>query len=322
MIGSHSVERLVADGHEVHALARNEAGAELLESIGARVVPGSVEDPSVWESLEGTDLILHAAAVLSRRATWSEFESVNVGATRLMIGAAKRLGARIIHISSVAVYGRTGIRPITEEAPFGELNEMDFYSRTKRLAEELLWDKAPRNGVRAVALRPCFVYGERDRLVVPRLVRAVRSPIIPIVGRGDNKLSMVYAGNVADAVRAAVRTPEASGAFNVTNDGNLTQRELFQLIAEAAGRSIITLRVPTRVASAAVQARSVLKFLITRHSRAGFATNAVKFLARENPFSSERAYRELNWQPSTPPAEGLARAVRWFVASGGAGHTT
>lgn len=115
MIGSHSVERLVADGHEVHALAGNEAGAELLESIGARVVPGSVEDPTVWESLEGTDLILHAAAVLPRRATWSEFESVNVGATRLMIGAAKRLGARIIHISSVAVYGRTGIRPITEE---------------------------------------------------------------------------------------------------------------------------------------------------------------------------------------------------------------
>lgn len=322
MIGSHSVERLVADGHEVHALARNEAGAELLESIGARVVPGSVEDPTVWESLEGTDLILHAAAVLPRRATWSEFESVNVGATRLMIGAAKRLGARIIHISSVAVYGRTGIRPITEEAPFGKLNEMDFYSRTKRLAEEVLWDEAAGNDMRAVALRLCFVYGERDRLVVPRLVRAIRSPIIPIVGRGDNKLSMVYAGNVADAVRAAVRTPDASGAFNVTNDGNLTQRELVQLIAEAAGRSVMTLRVPTRVVRTAVRAWSVLKFLVTRHRGAGLGDNAVTFLARENPFSSERAYRELNWQPSTPPAEGLARAVRWFLAAGGEGRAT
>ncbi len=176
--------------------------------------------------------------------------------------------------------------------------------------------------MRAVALRLCFVYGERDRLVVPRLVRAIRSPIIPIVGRGDNKLSMVYAGNVADAVRAAVRTPDASGAFNVTNDGNLTQRELVQLIAEAAGRSVMTLRVPTRVVRTAVRAWSVLKFLVTRHRGAGLWDNAVTFLARENPFSSERAYRELNWQPSTPPAEGLARAVRWFLAAGGEGRAT
>ena len=97
-------------------------------------------------------------------------------------------------------------------------------------------------------LRPTVIYGERDRLFTPRVIRAMRLPLVPRIGPGTNRLSCVYAGNVAAAAVAALDAPlQGFRAYNVTGDGPpaLSQRDrasaLQNLVPEGSHRFRIAL---------------------------------------------------------------------------------
>src|SRR2546421_6143945 len=104
LVGSHVVEALVARGEPVRALVRPASRAAVLR-LGAEAVTGDVTDPAAWQAAaRGVRAIVHAAAIVQRRASWDQYVAVNVDGTRLAVDAARTTGARLIHISSVAVY--------------------------------------------------------------------------------------------------------------------------------------------------------------------------------------------------------------------------
>jgi nucleoside-diphosphate-sugar epimerase len=238
---------------------------------------------------------------------------VNVGGTRLAVTAARSAGARLIHISSVAVYGGTAAYPTTperrdEDYAFQPIAETDFYGRTKRMAEDVVREAASgvRREVDAVVLRPTVIYGERDRLFTPRVIRAVRWPFIPQIGPGTNRLSCVYAGNVAAAAVTALDAPVGGfRAYNVTGDGPpaLTYGEFFDACAAAAGRRYRPIPIPTPLARVAIRL-----FTSGRLARA-----AVGFVTGENPYVDDRIRAELSWRPPTPAPEAIRRTVAWFL---------
>jgi len=320
LVGSHSIERLVSQGHEVVAMARSDAGMQIVRDLGANPVRGIVEDLESWRSARGAEVIIHAAALITTSTTWEAFERVNVHGTRLAVHAAAKTGARLVHLSSVAVYGRQPTAgnsgSVDESAPFGHIAAADSYARSKRLAEEVLWAEAERLGVSAVALRPCVIYGERERLFMSRLLSLLRFGVAPIVGSGTNTLAMVYVGNVIDAVVAALARPDVTGPFNVANDGGLTQREVYQIVAEVTGRPIRMVRFPVAAVVAFGTAWHLGHRILRPRRYSGFGSSSGHFIARNNPYSSARAERELKWQPTTPSREAWRRAVHWFVEHG------
>jgi len=318
LIGSHVIEALRARSEAVRALVRERAAVE-----GAEAVTGDLTDPAVWRrATAGVRGIVHAAALVAQRAPYAEFERVNVGGTRLAIAAARAAGARFVHVSSVAVYGRTaaytaGANAVTEDFPFHPIPEHDFYARTKRMAEAVVRDEAGRGGVDAVAIRPNVVYGERDRLFTPRLIRAVRRGVVPRVGPGTNHLSCVYAGNVASAIVAALDAPLSAGdfrAYNVTADAPPlpTQREFIAAFADALGVRMLRVPVPVFLARAGV--RVWTRWLRWRDPAryAGLGGAAVGFLIGENPYSMVRAQRELRWTPPFNARAAIRRSVAGF----------
>ena len=320
LVGSHVIERLVRRGDSVVALVRRSEGRALVERLGAESALGTVEEAESWTRVGEVDAVVHAAAIIVEPVPWERYHAVNVLGTRHAVEAAARSGARLVHISSVAVYGRrteTAKRgPLTEDAPFTPIADADYYARSKRLAEEILWERARELGVSAAALRPCVIYGERERAFMTRMMRAVRFGVAPVVGKGDNHLAVVYAGNVAEAVLAALDRPHVEGAFNTTNDGGITQREFFEMIGAAGGGRMRFVRLPLSVALVAGHAWHLWRRLRAPGSYAGIGGSGARFLSRENPFSSERAERELGWRPATSPHEALARTVRWFRNEG------
>ena len=173
LVGSHVIEALRSRGTSVRALVRP-ASRAAVERLGADAVPGDVTDPAAWRAAAlGVRGIVHAAAVVQRRCSWERYLAVNVEGTRLATLAADTAGARLVHISSVAVYGGSGAYGIDperrgEDSPFLPIVESDFYARSKRMAEALVREAAG-GGLSTVALRPNVVYGERDRLFTPRL---------------------------------------------------------------------------------------------------------------------------------------------------------
>ena len=317
LLGSHTIERLVASGCRVQALTRSEPARRFVTSLGAAPLHGTVKDEATWRALDPVDAIVHSAALVTTPTDWATYERVNVDGTRHAVQAAARTNARLIHISSVAVYGRQAAAgsgsAVAEDAPFGAIAETDYYARSKRLAEEVLWHESERLGVSAVALRPCVIYGERDRLLMRPVLRAMRFGIAPLVGSGENRLAMVYVGNVVDALVAALDRPNATGPFNTANDGGFTQREFYEIIRDASGRRLRLMRIAPRTAVAAGKVWHAVTHLIHPKRYRGVGASSGHFLARENPYTSAKAVRELAWVPTTEPHEALRRTVRWFM---------
>lgn len=310
LLGLHILDALIARGHRVRALVRSDASAAALGARGAEPALGLAEDPATWKELGGCTGIVHAAAQVYGTSDWAQYQRVNVEATRLAAGRARQLNVPLIHISSVAVYGSRGrVRPgsLQEDATLGAVSEGGMYARSKRLAEEAVWRERDR-GLQAIVLRPCVVYGEGDRLFLPNLVRRARRGWLPVIGDGRATLPLVYAGNVALAVVAALTAGAGWGRpFNVTNDGDITGAELVALIERGMGQPVRAIRVPRTLASAVAG-------LIDLAGRASGTQlpglgAAVRFLADGNPYSSEAAQRVLGWTPRELHVAALPRAI-------------
>jgi nucleoside-diphosphate-sugar epimerase len=319
LVGTHVLEALRARGERPRALVREHARA-VAESFGADPVIGDVTDAVAWDrAARGVSTIVHAAALVVTRDSFEQFTRVNVGATRLAIGAARRNRARLIHLSSVAVYGRTavyaaGADGVGEDYPFQPLREADFYARTKRAAELLLQQEAARGDLAAIAIRPNVIYGERDRLFTGRLIAHLKLGVLPQLGPGTNHLSCVYAGNVASAIVAAIDAAPRPGfrAYHVTRDASplLTQREFFTTFGEALGRRPRFIRVPLGPVRLGIAVWSAARRLIAPRRYAGLGTAALAFVLGDNPYSTQRITRELGWTPPFDTRAAIFRSVR------------
>src|SRR5436305_11152085 len=104
LVGSHVVEALVARGDAVRALVRPASRAAVLR-LGADAVVGDVTDPAAWRAAaRGVRAIVHAAAIVQRRASWEQYVAVNVEAARLADAPARPGLARRVRIPSAPAH--------------------------------------------------------------------------------------------------------------------------------------------------------------------------------------------------------------------------
>ncbi|HEV2670398.1 MAG TPA: NAD-dependent epimerase/dehydratase family protein [Gemmatimonadales bacterium] len=317
LVGTHVLTALRERGERPRALVRDRA-RDVVKAFGAEAVVGDVTDPAAWQQAgTGVRAIIHAAALVASHESFEEFTRVNVGGTRLAIETARRTGARLIHISSVAVYGRAlGASGITEDYPFQPLPASDYYARTKRAAEQVVREEADRGGgaLSAVAIRPNVIYGERDHLFTRRLIANLTRGILPQIGPGTNHLSCVYAGNVASAILAALDAPAKPGfrAYNVTRDAPpvLSQREFFEAFAQSAGLRPLRIPVPVSVIRIGIGLWTLAMRLALPGRYTALGNSAMSFILGENSYSIDRIRTELGWQPPIDTRAAIARSVK------------
>lgn len=318
LIGRHILQQLSSAGMPTLALARDDRAADALRLLGAKPIPGRVEDPGFWSAVHQCSAIVHAAAVIAQHASWDVFEAVNVRGTALAARRAAELAVPIVHISSVAVYGRSGDTEdgsVGEDYPFRPLAEREYYARSKRLAEEALWRESA--GGAACVLRPCLVYGPGDRLFLPRVVAAARHGWLPRIGLGHRPLALVHADSVALAVRLALASGASWGrAFNVTNDAVIRPGKFIEAVAEGLGRRMRIIPVPAWVALVSAHAGDQLRRVARRDRAPSTLVGAVRFWRGGNPYRSTAAREALGWQPPVHHRTAVAEAVRSVAEAG------
>lgn len=315
LVGSHAAARFREEGWRLRALIRPDSDARHLEELRAELVLGDVTRPdTISGAAEGCDVVVHAAAFLGGAAPWERYREVNVEGTRHVLTECIRAGCRrFVHLSSVAVYGPPSRqeRPIDETAPVDlPVGPRDHYERSKRMAERAV-RRAAEGMVEWCMLRPAVVTGERDRHFAPRVVGLVDDRrLLATVGPGDNRLPLVYAGNVAEACLLAATREEAAGrVYNVTDDGGITQRRLLEMTAPT-GATILSLpRAPVELAARALDG---LASLAGGGDSRVWNARRIWFLSRPAPFRSERISRELGWHASVTTVEGWRRTLRWL----------
>jgi len=324
LLGSHIAERLVARGDRVQALVRPGSDTAFLESLGIELIVGNLADPaSVAKAVEGIEEVYHCAAKVGDWGRWREFRIDCLEATDCLARASidARVG-RFLHISSTSAYGHPteGGPPIDESAPLGlRLWPIwDYYTRSKVECERILWRLAADRALPLTVIRPSWLYGERDRTSLRRLVGRLREGKFPLIGPGDNPLSAIYVGNVADAAILAARDPGSVGeAYNITDQGPMTQREFLGLFAEAAGAPPPVRHVPY-AATFAVAFLLEATGRLTGRTRPPLITRyATWLMGRDLAYSTEKARTRLGWTPAIGNRESIERSVRWFLAQGG-----
>lgn len=316
LVGSHLAADLRAGGHDVVALVRDTSDTAFLRAIGCVLAEGDVrsEAARLTPLMDGCTHVVHAAALVYAGGEWPMVEAVNVDGTRNVLGAAADAGVEhAVHVSSVAVYGHA-VGPVDEtHATDSTLPANDLYARSKREAEAVARDIEEKTGLPVTVVRPSAVYGERDRLMTPAVADIVRLPVVPLFGPANNSVPVVYAGNVAGAIRLVLEAGRGKETFDVGLDHALTQRQLLSLLARGLDRRprFVTLPGP------------LVRWTAGALSRVGVPTPGARHLpiervARlalgENPYPSRRIRTELGWTPSHRHEDALPRSGAWLRA--------
>jgi nucleoside-diphosphate-sugar epimerase len=319
MLGSHIAEHLVASGRRVRALVRPSSDTKFLESFGVELVRGNLTDPAACRrALRGVETVYHSAAKVGDWGRWREFQVDCIDATRTLAEAAaeERVG-RFLHISSTSAYGHPHDRPepIDETTPMGQnVWIWDPYTRSKVESEALLWRLAEERQLALTVIRPSWLYGERDRTTTARLVTRLRQGKVPVIGRGDNPMSAVYAGTVAAAALLAAGDPGSAGeAYNITHQGKLSQAEFLNLFAEACGAPPVVKHVPYRGVFAVALGLEAYGRLLRRVKPPLISRYATWLMGRYLEYSTAKAQARLGWSPAPSYRESIARTVGWYL---------
>jgi nucleoside-diphosphate-sugar epimerase len=296
-VGTAALTALAQRGHPVRAAARRSlphADTMLVTDIGP--------DTDWRVALAGCDAVVHLAARVHVMREGSAdplaaFRRVNTAGTLALAEQAAAAGVRaLVFASTVKVLGESSARgrPFTDTDPPAP---MDPYAISKAEAERGLADIATRTGMRVVALRPPLVYGPGVGANFLRLMRGIeRGTPLPL-GAIANRRSLVYVGNLADAIAFCVEREEARGAYLVSDGADLATPELVRRLAAALGRPARLLPVPAgllRTAGALLGKRAEMERLL------GDLAVAPNGLAR------------LGWRAPFTVDEGLRATAAWF----------
>lgn len=298
-IGGHLVQALKDAAFEPRILSRRRVAGGLPE--GTEVVTGSLGDEdSLSELVAGADAVVHCAGLIKgvdRRA----LQEVNVAGTRLLaqVAARQAVPPRFVFLSSLAA----------------RHPQVSGYAASKRAAEEELSRFGP--GLPWTILRPPAVYGPGDRESL-QFFSFMRRGIFPVPRVRDARVSLIYVGDLCDALAALLRAEDTQGrVFEVS--GPALEGHSWQALAAAGsrvlGRPVSCLAVPRFV----MQGIAIGSDMIAR------LTGRTPSLTRDKVgelyhadwvCNADALSTATGWQPKIDLDEGMSRTLRWYKDNG------
>ena len=315
LLGSHIAEQLVQRGERVRALVRASSDTSFLRALGVELMTGDMQDrDSLRRLVDGADVVYHCAGRVGDWAAWPVFQQGVIDATANIVAACQAATpGRLLHVSSIMVYGHPRQRPgelFTEDEPLGQnLWLWEHYARSKIAAEELVRSHP---GAWTI-VRPSWFYGPRDRRSLPRLIKGLRAGRLRLLGTGDNLLNVIYVGEVADGAIRAAGSPDAVGqAYNLSSEGELTQKQLLNLVCDTLGWPRVERSVGYRYAFFIGFISEVIGKMIFLKRPPHITRYAVRLVGRPALYSTAKARTQLGWEQRMSFVEGVNRALEWF----------
>lgn len=296
-IGTHLVSRLIAQGHAVVCLVRDPSRAIGLQQQGALLAQGDVMDKaSLRAALNGADGVFHLAGVYEMgREYHDRMRAVNVTGARHVFEAALEAGvSRIVHASTVAVFGNTQGRVPDETYRIEQRELASEYERTKWAAHYEVALPLIQQGAPIVIVQPGAVIGPGDTSPVSQMFDMFLRRM-PVMLGAKSGVTWAHVDDVADGFRLAMEEGRSGEAYILAGPA-LTYRDTFELWQKLTGLPAPRVWLPGWLAGAsAVTAgwlERALKVRLPFSSEALATLNDYTFWA-----SAEKAKRELGWRP-------------------------
>ncbi|WP_214326934.1 NAD-dependent epimerase/dehydratase family protein [Nonomuraea sediminis] len=297
-IGTEMVPQLLHAGHEVLGITRSERGAARLAESGAIPINADMMDrEGLLRAVRGQrlDAVVHQATAITgtplfHRDLYATDRLRDEGTANLLAAARQSGATRFVTQSFFLGYGYRdhGTEPVTEDRPFAEPGQgrgYDVHMRSMRANEHQAFSTP---GIEGIALRYGMFYGPEPS--TRKLMDLARRRLLP-VARPAGVVSLVHVHDAAAAAVAALERGRAGTPYNIADDEPVGFDDYVRALARAAG---------------APEPRTVPAWLLaaTPYLKAMMTNTRIRL-------SSERARRELGWQPGYPTyREGLLTRAR------------
>jgi nucleoside-diphosphate-sugar epimerase len=309
-IGSALCARLLDAGYGVRGATRSPAKHASVDYL----LPDGMEwiflhdqstEGQMQQALDGVRVVIHLAARVHVMAGCEsdqrgDFLRVNTDWTERLSRVAAGQGVRrFVYMSSIKVNGEASRAPFTEE---DSPNPHESYGVSKWEAERALATVSSQTGLETVVIRSPLVYGPGVGGNFLQLLNVVHKGIPLPLARIENRRSLIYRGNLVDALIRSAQDDRAAGRTYLVSDGeDLSTPELIRRLAKA-------LALPSRLWPAPLSALQWLGQV------AGKETMLERLLGSLQVDSSKMR-RELDWHPPFLVDQGLAETAAWFRSS-------
>jgi len=273
------------------------------------VVAGDLTRPEQWkQALEGVDIVIHAAAIVSNTASMDLAWGINVKATADLLAHCVEAGVkRFVQLSSVAAYGFSATKEVDENQPLRPMG--NTYVDTKIASEHSVLACHASGAMDCTIIRPGDVYGPGSRPWVVLPLEMIKSGRFMLPAHGKGLFSPVYVDDIVNGILlAATRSEGAGQIFNISGGITPTCAEFFSHHARmAGGKPLKTMGTPAARLLAEVARAVITTFGGTTELGGG----TIDMLSRKAGYSIEKADRLIGYRPQIDLAEGMRCTEQW-----------
>lgn len=297
-VGQHLCRLLVDCGFEVVRALRTKSR----QMADHDVVVGEIDSGTDWRTaLEGCNIVIHLAAKVHNnngpRQKQDDHHEVNtLGSLNLAQQCVSHGVKRLIFISTVKVNGESSDVAFQES---DAANPGDAYGQSKYEAEQGLLEISKQSSLEVTILRPPLVYGPGVGANFRRLMHLTKSGIPLPFARINNQRSLIFVGNLCDAIKVCLENPHAAGRIFLVSDGAaISTSRLIQSFAENLGR-------PNRLFYVPIPFLHFLGLLVGKRKEIDRLTGSLVI-------DSSAIVKILDWHPPYTFEEGLRLTTTWY----------
>ena len=281
-------------------------GVDLIANPELNVIAGDVSDPKQWQAyLEGVDIVIHTAAVVSMVAPMDVAWKVNVRGTQRLLNCAAKCGVgHFILLSSVAAMGFDAPDGADESLPVKPIG--NCYVDTKIASEHVVLSAHASGLINCTIIRPGDVYGPESRAWIHEPLKLMQNGQFLLPANGQGVFSPVYIDDLLSGIVLVSENDQALGQIFIISGGEgISCMEFFSHHWRWLGKSGTPRSLPTRMAVFLAETIKFTSKLFSKKSEMGKGT--VLLLARPGTYDISKAKKLLGYQPKVDLESGLAQ---------------
>lgn len=249
-IGAHLVSRLAAMDHQPLCFVRKSSNITELEKLGIDFVRGDIrEKVSLRDAMTGCNWVINLAGVSS---FWEKsnqiYADINITGTRNVMECALDTGiTKVVHLSSMTVYGRPSVSPFNEDSTIGPAR-FSMSARTRYEGDRVAWGLHTKKNLPLVVCCPGVVLGRGSNNHLTGIIRRLIQHRLPAKAFLNSIHTYTHVNDVVEAIIRAAENENTIGRRYLIGDHRIPTRELLGMISSLSGAHLPITTIPDSAA--------------------------------------------------------------------------
>lgn len=306
-VGGRLIKRLVAQGWQVKALVRNDEGVRIVKSLGAEPVRGTLQDESfLASSLQGSDIVVHVAALFKLWGSKEEFEEANVRGADVLLKAAQAAGVkRFIQIGAAAVVmgDMVDIRDAEEILPRQERSWAP-YAASKARSEPLVLNANRAGLFETIVIRPPMIWGD-GMPMLESILANIKAGQFRLVNNGSAVMSTVHVDNVCHAVGLAIEKGQGGEAYFISDGVSHSFKEILVAFLGSQNVELPKSSIPLGIAWFMASMMETVWKIFSLKGEPPITRQLLRFIGKDFTLDISKAQHELGYRPAVAWSVGI-----------------